>query len=634
MSKIIACRIEHCLGCRSCEMACALAHSESKDLRGAVKEHPLPQRRVTVETAGGHGLPLQCRHCEDGLCQLVCPTGAISRDEKSGIVSVDEDLCIGCKLCTLMCPLGVLKIGDRNRATIKCDQCIDRQADGLEPACVAACPTHALQFVEREGVAQEERQLTAVSVVAALTGGGEAEKEIAEKSRRPKAAKVKGAESRRVVVIGSNAAGATAAIRAAQSGAKVTLITADAVSYRRPAIPSLIGGQIDDIADARIYAPETFRKYGIAVRAPVTAIGIDTKKKTITVKREGGKSEEVAYDAAVLATGGIVARPKIPGADKTGVCTFTTAEAACEIVRLTETAHSAVVIGASFVALEVAEALLKKGLTVYFNVRSRVLRRIVEPDISDFLQQRFEARGLRMLTGEAVSEIGGTEAVEYVVHKGKKIPAELVILGTGVRPNVELARAAGIKLGDSGAIAVDHRMQTSTPDVYAAGDCAEAPDLTTGRFVYSAVGSIGALAGAIAGVNAAGCDQKTDGFLRAQADQILGLQIYSIGHTSTTAKGVGLQIKVHDLPSPPGVDRSRDEVKAKLLTDAEDRIVGAQAVAYHHGSQYAWQLYKAVLLGERREEFLAHWTAPRQNAARLVEEIGFGEIAVQTAEEN
>ena len=130
MSKIIACRIEHCLGCRSCEMACALAHSESKDLRGAVKEHPLPQRRVTVETAGGHGLPLQCRHCEDGLCQLVCPTGAISRDEKSGIVSVDEDLCIGCKLCTLMCPLGVLKIGDRNRATIKCDQCIDRQADG------------------------------------------------------------------------------------------------------------------------------------------------------------------------------------------------------------------------------------------------------------------------------------------------------------------------------------------------------------------------------------------------------------------------------------------------------------------------------------------------------------------------
>jgi NADPH-dependent 2,4-dienoyl-CoA reductase/sulfur reductase-like enzyme len=234
-----------------------------------------------------------------------------------------------------------------------------------------------------------------------------------------------------------------------------------------------------------------------------------------------------------------------------------------------------------------------------------------------------------MLTGEEISEIGGSEAVEYVMHKGQKIPAQLVILGTGVAPNVKLAQAAGIKLAESGAIAVDNHMKTSAADVYAAGDCAEVPDFSTGRFGYSAVGSTGALAGAIAGINAAGGNQKTDGFVRAQGDEILGMQVYSIGHSTTTAKEVGLEVKVHDLPSPPEVDRPRDEVVAKLLTDSKDRIVGAQAAAYRHGSQYAWQLYQAVVTGEARSEFLKHWMSPRRRAAKMAQEKGWGELIVR-----
>ena len=641
MSKVIACRVEHCLGCRSCEIACALEHSQSKNLREAVAEHPLPERRVTVEVAGAHGLPLQCRHCEEGLCQIVCPTGAIHRDEKRGVTVVDEDLCIGCKLCILMCPLGVLRIGHASRATIKCDQCIERQAAGEPPACVAACPTHALQFVDAEDVAKDERHLAAVSVVATLTAGGELAAPLAGRVPRagpstslgtskakPAAKKGKG-KPRRVVVIGSNAAGAMAAIHAAQGGAQVTILTADPFSYRRPAIPALIGGQMDDIAEARIYAPETLQRHGIAVRAPVTAVAMDTAKKTITIRAGGGKTETVAYDAAVLATGGSAARPKITGVDKKGVCTFTTAEGAREIIRCAEGARAAVVVGASFIALEVAEALLEKGfLAVYFNVRSRILRRLVEPDVSQFLQERFARRGLVMLAGEEISEIGGADAVEYVVHKGQKIPAQLVILGTGVWPNVKLAEAAGITLAESGAIAVDHRMRTSAPDVYAAGDCAEVPDFSTGKFTYSAIGSTGALAGAIAGANAAGGEARTDGFLRAQADEILGCQIYSIGHSTTTAKDVGLKVKVHELPSPPEVDRTPDEVLARLLTDRKDRIVGAQAVARRHGSQYAWQLYQAVLENEPRSAFLKRWMAPRRRAARLAQERGWGELIV------
>ena len=166
--------------------------------------------------------------------------------------------------------------------------------------------------------------------------------------------------------------------------------------------------------------------------------------------------------------------------------------------------------------------------------------------------------------------------------------------------------------------------------MYAAGDCAEVPDLSTGRFGYSAVGSTGALAGAIAGINAAGGKQKTDGFVRAQGDEILGLQVYSIGHSTTTAKEVGLAVTVHVLPSPAEVDRPRDEVVARLLVDSKDRIVGAQAVAYRHGSQYAWQLYQAVVLNEPRTEFLKHWMAPRRRAAALAVKQGWGELIVKS----
>ncbi len=579
--------------------------------------------------AGAHGLPLQCRHCEDGLCTLVCPTGAIHRDEKRGLTVVDEDLCIGCKLCVLMCPLGVLRVGHHNRATIKCDQCIERQEAGELPACVTACPTHALQLVDADAACTGEQHLAAVSVVTELTGGGKAEKAVAKKAGKPKAAK-KGAKARRVVVVGSNAAGAMAAIHAARDGAQVTILAADPVTYRRPAIPALIAGHMDDISQAQIYSPETFKQHGVTVRAPAMAVAMDAAKKTVTIRTEAGKIEEIAYDAAVLAVGGSASLPKIKGSDKHGVCTFTSLQGAEAIIKQAATAQAAVVVGASFVALEVAQALLEKGMKVYFNVRSRILRRLLEPDVSKFLEDRFAQRGLVMLTGEEISEIGGAGGVEYVVYKGQKIPAQLVILGTGVSPNTKLAQAAGIKLAESGAIAVDNHMRTSAPDVYAAGDCAEVPDLSTGRFGYSAVGSTGALAGAIAGINAAGGDRKTDGFVRAQGDEILGLQIYSIGHSTTTAREVALEVKVHDLASPPEVDRPRDEILARLLVDPKDRIVGAQAVAYRHGSQYAWQLYQAVVTNQPRSEFLKHWMAPRRRAAALAVQQGWGELIVKS----
>jgi NADPH-dependent 2,4-dienoyl-CoA reductase/sulfur reductase-like enzyme len=443
---------------------------------------------------------------------------------------------------------------------------------------------------------------------------------------------------KRIVVIGGSAAGMMAAISAAKwdPAAEVTVVTQDRTPYRRPAIPALIAGYITAPVGAKVFSPETLARHNVKLICPAEATNIDPKSKVISIL-SNGKEEKLPYYAAVIATGACPLTPKIPGSGKKGVCTFTTYEAAAKIVEAAKGADSAVVIGAGFIALEIAESLMHKGLDVYFNVRSRILRKLLEPEVSEFLAKKFEQQGLKMLTGEEISEIGGADRVEYVLCKGKKVAANLVVVGAGVKPSVALAEKCGIELGPTGAIKVGNYLQTSVRDIYAAGDCAESPDLGTGRFIYSPVGSIGASAGKIAGRNAAGAEEKTEGFLRAQADQILGLQIFSIGHSTTIAEELGLKVKVYDLSIPQSTIKNRGADSfdaAKILTNSHSRIVGAQLVAKKHGSQFAWQLYKAVLQAEGRKEFLQRFNSPRMRMAEALVHVLKSTIRVDSVGED
>jgi len=158
MDKVIVVNIEKCLGCKSCELACALVHSKSKVLEEAIAESPRPQRMVTVEAVEEFAVPIQCRHCEAAPCVEICPTGAIQRQSEQAPAVVDEDLCIGCKLCLLICPFGVLQIGSEGRAIIKCDMCLERMEQEQEPACVEACPTKALKLVSLKDLAKAKRK--------------------------------------------------------------------------------------------------------------------------------------------------------------------------------------------------------------------------------------------------------------------------------------------------------------------------------------------------------------------------------------------------------------------------------------------------------------------------------------------
>jgi carbon-monoxide dehydrogenase iron sulfur subunit len=143
----IVVEVNKCLACKTCEIECAIAHSEFKDKKDAVfKLHSL-QHRVFVEKMKEFSIPLQCRHCEDAPCVKICPTKAIEKREIEGPVVINESLCIGCKRCLLICPFGVISINHQSRASIKCDLCIGRLKEGLSPACVSGCPTKAIKYI-------------------------------------------------------------------------------------------------------------------------------------------------------------------------------------------------------------------------------------------------------------------------------------------------------------------------------------------------------------------------------------------------------------------------------------------------------------------------------------------------------
>lgn len=181
---------ERCIGCRQCEYACAVEHSQSKDAIGALFEEPPPHTRIHVEVGStlNTSFPNRCRHCQPAPCQQVCPTGAIRRDADLDLVMLDTGKCIACAMCAIVCPFDAVTFhpiaanGDVAHALVafKCDGCVDRVRAGREPACVEVCKTDALVYGElneltRQGrVRSTSRALAAVGTITP-EGNGEVE---------------------------------------------------------------------------------------------------------------------------------------------------------------------------------------------------------------------------------------------------------------------------------------------------------------------------------------------------------------------------------------------------------------------------------------------------------------------------
>ncbi|WP_417915294.1 4Fe-4S dicluster domain-containing protein [Candidatus Electronema sp. JM] len=144
---------DKCLGCRSCEIACRVAHSKDKNLVAAVSQSSPPQRRLFVEQQGGRTMPVLCRHCDDAPCVAACITGCLYKNDR-GFVLRHKERCIGCWSCILACPFGVISRNAEQHLAVKCDRCHKKDV----PACAAACPTKALRIVDVDELPKERRR--------------------------------------------------------------------------------------------------------------------------------------------------------------------------------------------------------------------------------------------------------------------------------------------------------------------------------------------------------------------------------------------------------------------------------------------------------------------------------------------
>lgn len=146
------------MACKTCELECAVIHSRSGELFQALQEIPPPAKRIFVEAHQEVNVPLQCRHCEDPPCAKICPTSAITKNAPGEPVLLNEEKCIGCKYCLLVCPFGVVVLRHSDGALIKCDLCVGADEGRKTPRCVESCPTQALRYVSPEELAQEKRR--------------------------------------------------------------------------------------------------------------------------------------------------------------------------------------------------------------------------------------------------------------------------------------------------------------------------------------------------------------------------------------------------------------------------------------------------------------------------------------------
>lgn len=327
--------------------------------------------------------------------------------------------------------------------------------------------------------------------------------------------------SEKVVIVGGVAAGPKAACRLKrlQPGWEVTIIDQDSlISYGGCGIPYYICGDVSDEKELRstsfhMVRDEAFfaKAKGVNVRTRTRALGIDRQKKNVIVEDlDSGARSDIAYDKLLLATGSQPVRLAVPGADLDGVFTIANLHKAIEIKKRIAQGQvaKAVVVGGGAIGIEMAEALtdLWGVETALVEYMPQLLPRIVDWHFAAMLEKHLAEKNVRVFTGESATEIiGDAQGKVTGVRTGKRsLEADLVIMAVGVRPRTDLAKQAGLHVAPWGGIKVNNRLQTTDPNIYAAGDCIATTHLVTGKETYAPFGSLANREGRIAADNMAG----------------------------------------------------------------------------------------------------------------------------------
>ncbi|MGM0387681.1 MAG: FAD-dependent oxidoreductase [Natrinema limicola] len=288
------------------------------------------------------------------------------------------------------------------------------------------------------------------------------------------------------VVIGGDAAGMSAASKAKRENPELEVIVfekGDWVSYAACGMPYYVKGDVDDLDDLVTITADEFRdERDVDLRTGAEVVDIDPDAQTVTVESDE-ETYEQSYDDLLVATGANAIKPPFEGLDLEGVFTIHNMDEADAIEDyVTERdLETAAIVGGGYVGIEMAEALSEHGIDVdLYEMLPHVLQPFGEP-VAEIVEDHLREQGVNLHLETAVSGFDGDERVESVALEEETVPADVVIVGVGVAPNVELAEAAGIELGPTGAVATDEYGRTNYENVYAAGDCAEARHVVTGE---------------------------------------------------------------------------------------------------------------------------------------------------------
>ncbi len=394
---------------------------------------------------------------------------------------------------------------------------------------------------------------------------------------------------KRLVVIGGVAGGTSAAAKAKRTNREWEIRIFEKgpyVSYGGCGLPYLVGGEIAKKEDLIVRWPHQFEEQGIGVSVNSEVKEIDTSKGEVEVfHAEEGVTRRYGYDALVVATGARPFVPPIPGVDLEGVYVLRTPLDGEAIRMALESGKvkKAVVVGGGFIGVEMCEALLNQGVGVTMVELMEQILPPMDPDIANLVQERLEKAGVEVMTGCGVEAFEGRESLERVVAGGSAIDAQLAVLAIGVRPNVELAKAAGVSTGATGAIAANERMETNVPGIFTAGDCAEALHLVTGEPVYIPLGTTANKMGRVAGTNAVGGDATFKGVLGTSIIKALDLGVAMTGLSEKDAQKRGIPYQVARIK---GRDRAHyypgsHPITVKLLYHSESRrLLGGQIVSH------------------------------------------------------
>ncbi|MFX1579744.1 MAG: FAD-dependent oxidoreductase [Promethearchaeota archaeon] len=393
-----------------------------------------------------------------------------------------------------------------------------------------------------------------------------------------------------IVVIGCGAAGATAALQARKFNRKVEISiynTEQYSQYSRCGLPYTISGKVGAYEDLVLMKPDNWGALKIDAHLGVEVMDIDHKSKEL-VFSDAGKEGHQSYDALIFATGAVNADPPIKGLDKKQVYGLRTIDDAKALSAEVDKAKTAVVIGGGLVGMETAEAFHERGLDVtVVEFLPHILLAMVDDDMASIVEEHCHEHGLKILTNTAAQEIKGKDSPESVVVKNREteavseIPADFVVVATGVRPVTNLAEKVGVEIGTTRGIKTNEKMMTNLDQVYGCGDCAENFEFITRNPLIGGLGTVAVRQARVAGINAAGGDLKFPGIVGAKVTKLFGLEIASTGFTEDMAKRYEIPLvkgSMKGSTKPPYYIGGK-ELKLKTFYNKETgKLVGGQLV--------------------------------------------------------